>query len=190
MGRYALPILLLIISIGSFVVLTNPLYGDIKVLMEEDASYSNALSNSLELQKVRDVLIEKYNQFPAKDIKRLEGMIPASVDNIKLAIEIQKIGEEKGLSVESVQYDPKENETQSKDLLGREAATTNDDFEVFELEIIAKGTYEQFINFLEGIEQNLRIVDVSKVEFTSGNAVLNTNIYTYNITIKTYRLRD
>ncbi len=189
MGRYITPILLLAISIGAFVALTNPLYGEIKVLQADQSAYSNALANSLKLQEVRDILIGKQNQFSSRDIEDLEQMIPDSVDNIKLAIEIQRMGEERGLSVESVQYDPKSNQS-SENSLGGDVTAQNSLFEVFELEIIASGPYDTFVSFLEDIQRSLRIVDVVNVEFSSESSFLNDNTYTYNIIIKTYRLKD
>ena len=184
-----MPALLIIVSIGSFIMLTNPIYGEVKVLQEEQSAFDNALANSLELQTVRDVLIGKYNQFSSQNVERLDQMIPDSVDNIKLAIEIQQIGEAKGLSVESVQYDPKTGQDSQK-TLGGDAVSSNNLFEVFELEIIAKGSYENFIGFLGGIEKSLRIVDIVNIEFSSEGSLLDVNSYTYNIIIKTYRLRD
>jgi Tfp pilus assembly protein PilO len=183
-----MPILLLTVAVVGFVVLTNPLYAEIQVLRQEEASYGNALANSLKLQELRDVLIDKQNQFTQRDIESLEKMIPSSVDNIKLAIELQQIGEAEGLSVESVQYDPVGGSSDTDvEALGASAQTL---YEVFELEIIARGEYTQFVEFLKEVERNLRIVDVSHVEFSSDGTFLNENEYTYNITIKTYRLRD
>ncbi|MFT5360179.1 MAG: Tfp pilus assembly protein PilO [Candidatus Paceibacteria bacterium] len=116
-------------------------------------------------------------------------MIPASVDNIKLAIEIQTIGENQGLSVESVQYDPKTEQEKPKGL-SSSSSESNSLFEVFELEISAKGSYSKFLGFLREIEESLRIVDVVNVEFSSDSSFLNEDLYTYNIIIKTYRLKD
>jgi Tfp pilus assembly protein PilO len=189
MGRFILPTLLLAAAITSFIVLTNPLYGDIKSLQEEQSAFGNALANSLQLQEVRDVLIEKQNQFSPRDLQKLGQMIPASVDNIKLAIEIQTIGENQGLSVESVQYDPKTEQEKPKGL-SSSSSESNSLFEVFELEISAKGSYSKFLGFLREIEESLRIVDVVNVEFSSDSSFLNEDLYTYNIIIKTYRLKD
>jgi Tfp pilus assembly protein PilO len=186
MGRYILPTLLLVIAIGSFVVLTNPLYGEIRVLQEEQSAYDNALANSKQLHELREVLIEKQNQFSPRDIQDLERMIPVSVDNIGLAIEIQKMGEAEGLIVESVQYDPTANQENSINT----TTNTNSLYDVFELDISAEGTYGQFVGFLEQIEESLRIVDIVKVEFSSESSFINTDVYTYNIVVKTYRLRD
>ncbi len=189
MGRYITPILLLVIAIGSFVVFTNPMYTEIKTLQAEESSYSNALANSLKLQELRDVLIGQQNNFSSQDVMKLEQMIPSSVDNIKLAIELQKIGEARGLSVESVQYDPKTSEASQGGFV-TDQTEVNNLFETFELEIIAKGSYDTFVGFLEEVQQNLRIVDVTNIEFSSETSLLNTNTYTYNVIIKTYRLKD
>ncbi len=189
MGRYITPIILIAVAIISFVVLTGPIMAEVKVLQAEQSAFNNALSNSLQLQTVRDSLIEKQNQFSPRDINRLSQMLPASVDNIKLAIELQQMGENQGLSVESVQYDPK-TKNEGVATVGGDLSGSKNLFEVFELEMIAKGSYDQFIGFLGEVEESLRIVDVVNVDFSSDSSFLNQDTYTYNIIIKTYRLKD
>jgi len=54
MMRIALPIVLLIIAVASFVVYTNPTYQTIKTLGIEESSYNEALTRSREVQEVRN----------------------------------------------------------------------------------------------------------------------------------------
>lgn len=190
MGRYITPIILLAASLASFVIVTSPMYAELQDIQEEQSAYDNALTNSARLREVGGELRAKFNQFSPEDKKRLRDMIPDALDNIKLAIEIQNIAgnTSDSLSVQSVQYDPKAQS--SRDPLTGQTQQVNSLYEEFELEIIAEGTYVQFIDFLEKLERSLRIVDVVNVDFTSDSSFTGTQKYTYNITIKTYRLQD
>jgi Tfp pilus assembly protein PilO len=190
MGRFIIPILLLAAAAAAFVGLTSPIYADLQGLQEEESAYNNALSNSARLREVGGALRAKFNQFSPADKGRLEKMLPDALDNIKLAIEIQNIAgnTSDSLSVESVQYDP--NAQGTIDPVTGQQQQANTLYEEFELEIIAEGTYTQFIDFLEKLERSLRIVDVVNVDFSSESSFAGAQTYTYNITIKTYRLRN
>mgnify|MGYP003455383511 CR=1 FL=1 len=52
--RWLLPIFLIGVGVGGFFLITQPIYGEIKLLQEEADAYGQALDNSASLQKERD----------------------------------------------------------------------------------------------------------------------------------------
>ena len=53
--------------------------------------------------------------------------------------------------------------------------------------------YNNFINFTRDLESNLRIVDISSIEFLSSTSVLSgssPDSYKYNFKVKTYWLKN
>lgn len=106
--RWLLPIILVGVGIGGFFLITNPIYDDILVLQKEEAVYSQALENSANLQKERDRLTNKYNSFAPEDINKLTKMLPDSVDNIQLILEMQEEASKRGIIVKNVQFSPEQ----------------------------------------------------------------------------------
>jgi len=58
MTRLFLPIILIGAAIGLFAVFTDSLYGEVKELSIEQDNYNTALSNSKQILKERDALVE------------------------------------------------------------------------------------------------------------------------------------
>lgn len=106
--RFLLPLALIGVGIGGFLLITSPIYDDITALQAEAEVYNQALENSANLQKERDRLTTKYNSFAAEDVTKLEKMLPNSVDNIQLILEIQEEAAKRGIVVKNVQFEPEQ----------------------------------------------------------------------------------
>src|SRR3989344_4652577 len=49
------------------------------------------------------------------------------------------------------------------------------DYGVWDLEFSTTGTYNNFLNFIKDLESNLRIVDISSIQFSSDNTSAGSN---------------
>lgn len=195
MLKYILPIILIGVAIAGFFLVTNPLYKEISLQRAQVASYNEALDNSKALEAERDKLTQKYNSFDPDNLARLQKLLPDNVDNIRLILEIEKIASPYGMTLKDVKYD-----TTSKNTTPQTAAVAqvgqNKDYGIWDLEFSTQGTYNNFISFVKDLESNLRIVDVSSIDFSSnaGSSVgLNPSLpeaYKYNFKIKTYWLKN
>src|SRR3989338_2376148 len=103
MKRLVLPFILLVAAAGLFVVYTDPRYQESKKLAAQVDSYNEALNKSQELRKTRDELLARRNTFDEEDIQKLHQILPDSVDNIRLIIDINNIAARRGLSLKDVQ---------------------------------------------------------------------------------------
>jgi Tfp pilus assembly protein PilO len=205
--RFLLPLLFIGVAIAVFVGITNPVYLDIKDLDAQAASYDEALANSKRLQERRDELNTTYSSFSRQSVDALQIMVPNSVDNIGLIQEIQRMALRLGIVVKNVDFDPTqvdredgefeegvtdgEQQTQTQALPKREAAKTNTLYDTFLLEFTIEGSYSDFVKFLQELEMNLRIVDISNINFTATSKDQKGNfsdVYDYTFTTKTYRL--
>ena len=205
--RFLLPILFIAVAIAAFVGITNPVYLDIQDLTAQAQSYDEALANSKRLQQKRDELTQTYNSFSRQSIEALEIMVPDSVDNIGLIQEIQRMALRLGIVVKNVNFDPsqvdREDEEDGEDVAAEEdvsqaaprrgavAVDENGLYDTFLLEFTIEGSYTDFVNFLRELEKNLRIVDISNINFTATSTDSNGNfsdVYDYTFTTKTYRL--
>ena len=194
--RFILPILLVAIAVTSFFTFTSPSYDKMAVLKQKLASYDNALNNSKALENERDKLTKKYNSFDVTNLEKLSKLLPDSVDNIRLILEIEKIAAPYGMVLKDVKYDTEAKDT--KPTVGLQnnlnAQLARKDYGVWKLGFSTQGTYSNFVNFVKDLEKNLRIVDVVSVEFSSSSGIganpALSSIYKYDFQIKTYWLKN
>lgn len=204
MTKFITPTILIVISFAIFFVFTNPIYDNIAQLRTVASSYNEALDNSKALENERDKLVQKYNSINPENLARLEKLLPDNINNIRLILEIEQIASPYGMVLKNVKY----NATSEKDtakkttpetagvVQGGTPTTTQSlrkDYGVWDLEFSTAGAYNNFINFTRDLESNLRIVDVSSIEFLSSTSVLSgssPDSYKYNFKVKTYWLKN
>lgn len=210
--RWLLPIFLIGVGIGGYLLVTKPIYDEALIMKEEADAYAQALDNSASLQKERDRLTTKYNSFSPDDVTKLEKMLPNTVDNIQLILEIQEEASKRGIIVKNVEFEPEQFAEQEGSSVAtttgggstaisngrdssRRSASSNDnrDFEAFELEFSVEGSYKDFVSFMKLMERSLRLVDINSIAFTPGTSEKDkvyTDDYKYLFRINTYRLKD
>ena len=196
MFRYILPTILIGVAIAGFFLFTNPLYQNISSEREQIASYNEALDNSKALEAQRDQLTQKENSISTDDLSKLQKLLPDNVDNIRLILEIEKVASPYGMVLKDVKYDTANNETTPLQTAGvvQGESLSNKNYGVWNLEFSTQGTYNNFVNFIKDLENNLRIVDISSIEFSSNaNIGLNPSLpeaYKYDFKIRTYWLKN
>lgn len=202
MTRLIMPIILVGVSIAVFFVLTNPVYNEIIQLRLKVASYDEAMNNSKMLENERDKLTAKYNSIDPENLVRLEKFLPKNIDNIRLILEIEQVALPYGMVLRDVKYnttpDDKDSSTASGEAGvvkgGAQVDASPKDYGIWDLEFSTIGTYNNFLNFVKDLERNLRIVDISAIQFTSNtNISTSSNLpqsYKYDFKIKTYWLKN
>jgi len=211
MLRYITPIILIGISIAGFLMFAKPIIGDISNKKNEIISYNEALDNSKALENERDKLTQKYNAINPADLVRLQKFLPDNVDNIRIILEIEKIALPYGMVLKDVKYDSAvsdktatatntNNTTNAtaggslpqNTLLANESSKK---YGTWNLSFSTEGTYSNFINFTKDLQNNLRMVDISSVTFSSDSSVVLgkpkvSDLYKYDFKIKTYWLKN
>jgi len=176
--RLLAPIILIIISVASFFTYVDPTYQEIKEIHIEEAQYDEALERSRELQMIRDELLSRYNTFRTEDLRRLDKMLPDNVDNVRLILEINEIASNYGMTLRSVAF------SDTSKASSGEIEVVDDRYDAISLSFSVSTTYENFLRFLGDLEGNLRIVDIEKIDFSSGDVDLSE----YDVSIRTYWL--
>ena len=211
--RFITPIILIGISVAVFLIFAKPFYDStdplspgIIVLKEQITSYDKALDNNKAFENIKDKLTETYNSINQDNLIKLQKFLPSGVDNIRLILEIEQIAKPYGMVLKDVKYNvTKEEESSTTDkpkaTTGQRGAVattlTNKDYGVWDLEFSTTGTYSNFLNFTRDLEKNLRLVDVSSIQFSS-DVALSANAtgsilpetYKYSFKIKTYWLKN
>ena len=193
MIKAIIPIFIIAIAIAVFFAFTNPIYQDISALRAEVSAYDQALTNSKALESERDKLTQKYNSIGSENLDRLAKLLPESVDNIRLILEIEKLAVPYGMSLKDVKYDAVKTDAQGAVVSPGQGSpqNTRKDYGVWNLEFSTEGKYQNFMSFLEDIENNLRVVDVISVGFSSNQGFgTGSDVYKYTFKIKTYWLKN
>jgi len=202
MFKYILPSILIIVAITGFFMFINPYYNDISAYKTQIASYNEALDNSKALEAQRDLLTQKYSSFDPNNLSRLQKLLPDNVDNIRLILEIENIASPYGMVLKDVRYDATDTtttpQTTATGVAQKGKVSSGNNFGVWNLEFSTQGTYDNFIKFVKDLENNLRIVDISSIQFSSGTGTgtstgLNpssVSTYKYDFKIKTYWLKN
>ena len=181
MSRLIVPLTLIIAAIGLFAVYTNPLYQNVKDLETQNSLYDDALNKSQELHATRDQLLNKRNTFADVDVQKLERVLPDNVDNIRLIIDINNIAGRHGLTLSNVSLGDVGGSVAGKPTVGGAASAQVGTVSVG---FAVATNYDTFLAFLQDLEHSLRLVDVTKITYTPGQAGADN----YAIDIKTYWL--
>lgn len=197
--RFIVPIFLILISVVGFFTLVSPALQDVQTLKAEMSSYDEALDNARELAEERDKLTKQYNSFSPRDLDRLEVLLPNSVNNIRLILEIEDIASPYGMVLRDVKYDTSREEGADSGPApaGNQTLNLPQEYGIWTLEFSTAGSYQDFLNFLSNLEGNLRLIDISSIKFTSNSAKgsdgaspISEEEYTYGFQIKTYWLKN
>lgn len=192
MFKFILPIILIGLSITIFFTFTNPFYQDISLLRLESSAYNTALGNSKTLESERDKLTQKYNSIGGENLARLQKFLPESVDNIRLILEVERLAMPYGMALRDVKYEANLQENPRTPGIitgGPVAEAVRKDYGIWNLEFSTEGSYDDLVNFVKDLENNLRIVDIAGVSFASGSGLSTTN-YKFSFKVKTYWLRN
>lgn len=183
-------LIIIAVSIGAFVTIVVPRYKEVQAMRTDVASFDGRLATAEKLKQSREELIARYNSIPKADLDNLKVLLPDSVDNIRLIIQLDSLATKNGLSsLRAVEYDSTKTETQTKTDVG--VVGTQKPYGEFTLSFTTTGQYKNFLSYLADLEQNLRLVDVTAVQFSLAEGVDKGvgDSLSYKITLKTYWLK-
>lgn len=199
MFRYFTSFLFIGLSIGVFFLFTQVLYTDIQGLRAKQETYDEAFTNSKALENERDRLTTESNAISEENKARLKKLLPDNVDNIRLILEIEKIAAPYGMVLRDVEYSvmPEEKGGASSSIANTSSGkekTVKKNYGSWDLGFSITGTYNNFVNFMRDLERNLRIVDISSIQFFSTpigkDGAAGPENYKYTFSIKTYWLKN
>lgn len=178
MTRFLLPTILLAATALLFWAYIDPQYQTVKALRAESESYDQALTSFREIQSVRDKLTSTYNTFSPDDVARLERLLPDTVDNVRLVLDINNIAGRYGLVIKNVRLSSL---AKDPNKLGPE----NQEYGTLVLQFSVTASYPNFVAFVRDLEDSLRVVDISGISFKTGDGQLAD----YDVAVQTYWLK-
>lgn len=199
MNRNLLALILIIIAAVLSGTFTWDRYAGIKEARSKNLEYENAIDDFDKLIAKRDEIQKSYNKIPAIDIDdRLDKLIPDSIDNVRLIIDVGHIISRHGVY-------PKSITATSPDIAGPQTNTQNTSPNTPVNPVLAKmapaaaklnnvtlafsisTTYENMVDIMKDIESSLRILDITDITFSSNDT--KDGIYDFSFTLVTYWLK-
>jgi Tfp pilus assembly protein PilO len=158
------------------------------MLKAEIQKYDEAINKSEELIAERDRLIAVKNSIDETSRKNLEKLLPDSIDNIRLIIDINNIARRYGLVMKNLHLTGNEG-TKTGAVAAPDdrgvAIGGNDTIGSVTISFSVNARYETFKQFMKDLEDSLRLVDVT--DFSLKNT--DKDYYDFDVTLKTYWLR-
>lgn len=176
------PILLVLVSIGLFVLYINPTYTSrIVPLRAELAQYNSALAAAEDFNTKEAQLAKERSAIPPESIAKLESYLPDGVDNVQLILDLNGLAARSGVQLSNFNIRNDVGDPTSQPLTPTSGTQTVDSLDVT---VKAVGTYNAFRSFLNGVEHSLRPLDL--IQMTVSDSA--TGVYSYDMTFRMYWL--
>lgn len=207
MNKNIIATILIVLAIGIYMTFTRGKINEVNAVRGVNDQYSQAIRNADNLVKVRDQVLRDYSSISVEDRSRLDKMIPNTVDNIRLIIDLNSVARRRGVSLRNIKASavapvakassqktgtaiPPSNNLSVKNpgtsdmvLTGNIPTPTLD---IVNISFSVSAPYQQFIEFMRDLESNLRIMDLSHLTV----AVSDTGTYDFGVQLSTYWLRQ
>jgi Tfp pilus assembly protein PilO len=186
MNNRILPILAFSIAIGIFFAYVSPTWSEQIVATRAAIALNDAALASAKTYTIKQNALasERSNIDPA-NLERLTTLLPDSVDNVGLILDINALAARSGLSLVSIDVTAEDSGTKSS-ASGALATTVVNATGSINLSLSALGTFSSFQAFLDGIEKSARILDIRDLTVKGSD----TGVYSYQITLRLYWLRQ
>ena len=194
------PLILILISVALFFFLIDPEYKDVQELQAQVEANNETLKIARDLSVKREELRSKFNNISQEERAELEKLLPDTVDNVRLIIDINNIAEQFGIVIRNININADEDTATAAGTVGAQGSTFEGVIEESSVKYVDKSKigvitfsfsvsakYEVFLEFLRELEESLRIVDIRNIQISRGSA--EGSIYDYNVTMDTYWLK-
>jgi Tfp pilus assembly protein PilO len=180
--RNIMPIIFILAGIALFFFYTNPQFQTLKGQITDQNQIVEANNKAATLRAVREKLTTDRKQIAQADVDKIQMMLPDSVENVGLIIDIDNIANNYGMRIRNTQVN---DGGASKSSTVAIAGPDTKKFGTISLSFSVTSTYENFIAFLHDLESSERLVDVTALSFSSNK----DNRYDFNVTLQTYWLK-
>lgn len=172
-------IFLIILSFGLFYTFTRPYYQSTRELVATAEGYEEVLDNIANIIEERDRLLINYNSLPKAEIDRVSKVLPANVDTVRMALDLDNIASRYGIAIKDVAIDTSA-ERNTNEIVLPEGQKP---YEKTLVSVSFISNYQNFRKFLEDLEKSLRIMDVKSIRFQSGS---ESGLYEHKLLLETY----
>ncbi len=167
----------IIVAFSVVYAFTLPAFRDLSLLLDEKAAFADMVAKASEVEERKNTLLAEFNSISAADIKKIETLIPTSLNFVKLAADIDSVASRHGISIR--QISSVDNSASAGSI---EEAENNNGYKSATIAFEFSASYEDFNSFMNDLERSLRILDIKSVKVSSGDK----GIYKYEVSLDTY----
>ena len=200
MNRNATAVILIVLAAGIYFTFTRDLWTEVKAIQQVNKQYTDALANAEKLIRVREEVLASYNTISESDRERLSKMIPDTVDNIRLIIDLNDVALRHGFTLKNVRASanpssantaptkptPPTNPNARASIAGSQQTLPNATLDTVTVGFSVTAPYLEFISFLQDLEANLRVMDITSLSLTADDE----GLYNFTVELKTYWLKQ
>jgi Tfp pilus assembly protein PilO len=179
------PIILTLVSIGVFFFFIDPQKKELDLILKEKKQNEIMLEKARNLRDSRGRLQEAYNKIGEEDRAKLLKILPDTVDNVRLILDIDNLASKKyGIALKgiSVSGGPLE---ESKTVNNEISDGNDSSFGTIKISFSFSSSYDIFKIFMKDLQDSLRLIDITDFSISSSD----DGLYDYSITLNTYWLR-
>jgi Tfp pilus assembly protein PilO len=178
------PIILILVSIGVFFFFIDPQKKELDQLLKEKNENATMLEKARNLRESRERLQGAYNKISEEDRAKLLKILPDTVDNVRLILDIDELAKKYGVSVKgiSVSGGPLQGD---KEVNRGAADISSGDYGTIQVSFSFSSSYDVFKIFMKELQDSMRLLDITDFTITSSD----NGFYNYSITLNTYWLR-
>lgn len=192
MNRNITATILIVLAVGIYFTITEGVLNEAKKVSAMNRQYTDAIENATTLIKARDKVRDDWKKISVEDQEKLNKMIPESVDNIRLVIDLNNLASKHGFSLKGIKanVDTKAPTTASAARIPEVNPNSNvlpsSIVDTVTVSFSVTAPYLQFISFMQDLESNLRLMDISHLTVSANDS----GIYDFSVELKTYWLRQ
>lgn len=219
MNKNIIALILIVLSAGIYFTVTSGIITDAQTVKAVNDQYAVALDNAAKLVSMRDEVRKQYDSISAADRERLDKMIPSTVDNIRLIVDLNGLAAIHGLSLTDIKASVSSSGSGQGQAVGpgmpgaaNPAGTPGStgpsaggqspqafsgapsgmqvanapSLDTVQVSFGVSATYDQFMSFLEDLEADLRIMDLTKLSVKASDK----GVYDYTLEFNTYWLKQ
>ncbi len=184
------PFIIIALSIAMYFFYISPAITEVQTLSDKKAQYNDVLNKVEEIKQKRDAISSDYNNISGTDLERLNKIVPEEFNSVLFVNDINSIAGRNGITLKNLTESAASASAASSVVAVSEVSPYKKNI----ITLQVQGQYSQFINFLTELESSLQLIDISKIDFTTGGDIGPTSgttnsLPSYSLEINVYSLR-
>ncbi len=181
-SRFIFSIIFIAIGIAVLFQFTLSIINNFTRLNSETSAIKIQIDQAKDLAVIIDKLSNGSSSF-FKDIQNISLVLPSGTDVPQVMVQVEALASENGLILSNIDFGSKP----IKKLEEQSATSANQKnpaYQVFPISFRVSGPYQSFKNFIQSVEQNLRLLDVVSIGFVSPQK--ETDIVDFSVQAQAY----
>ena len=186
--------------IAALLWFVQPTYGEIKNLTQEIETKEDALEKKQKLVVDIEKLVNQYEDIEGR-VSKVFYALPNKAEIPNILVQLESLASENGMIFESLNFSKAQQSAQSKTTSENSAAPSSEtagqqniieQIRSVSIDINLTGSYENFKNYLRSLENNIRIMDIASISFSSSSGSSeegeeeSSDNFSYSIQLKVY----